>query len=160
MIRSATPADAAAICLIYNYYVLNTTISFEEEAVEPAVMAERIAANRWPWLVLEVDGVVLAYAYATQWRTRPAYRHAVESSVYVAIDAAGRGLGRRVYQALLEQLAGLDLHCVIGGIAQPNLASVALHQALGFRRVASFEEVGWKQQRWIDVEYWQLKLAH
>jgi len=139
--------------------VLNTAISFEEVAVSTATMAGRIAGGL-PWLVFEQDAVVLGYAYASPWRTRPAYRHAVEASVYLAVDATGRGLGRQLYQALLAQLRALGLHCVIGGIAQPNPASVALHQALGFRKVAHFEEVGWKHGRWIDVGYWQLKLEN
>jgi phosphinothricin acetyltransferase len=77
----------------------------------------------------------------------------------VAAGATGRKLGLAVYQRLLAALSELGLHSVIGGIAQPNAASVALHEKLGFRKVAHFEEVGWKQGRWIDVGYWQLKLA-
>jgi phosphinothricin acetyltransferase len=158
LIRPATQEDAAAICRIYNYYVLNTTISFEEEAVSDSVMAGRISGGTLPWLVAEQDGAVLGYAYATPWRVRPAYRHAVESSVYLLHGSAGRGLGRQLYVALLAALRGRGLHCVIGGVAQPNPASVALHEALGFRQVALFEEVGFKHGRWIDVGYWQLKL--
>lgn len=161
LIRSATRADAVRICAIYNHYVASTTISFEEAPVSEADMAGRIAdvtGAGLPWLVLEVDGVMAGYAYATGWRARPAYRHAVESSVYLDPALAGRGHGRRIYARLLDQLRARGLHTVIGGIAQPNEHSVRLHQGLGFRKVAHFSEVGFKFERWIDVDYWQLLL--
>ena len=161
-IRPATSQDAARICAIYNRYVLDTTISFEEAPVPEQDMAGRIAdvANcGLPWLVLEIDGVVAGYAYATKWRARPAYRHAVESSVYLDPAFAGRGHGRRIYARLLNELRARALHTVIGGIAQPNKQSVALHEGLGFRKVAHFAEVGLKFGRRLDVGYWQLILA-
>lgn len=158
MIRAVTPADAAAISTIYSHYVLHTTISFEEEPVDANAMAQRIGASKLPWLVYEEHGEVLGYAYASPWRVRPAYRYAVESSVYLAPGATGRRLGQQLYRRLFEALRQLGLHTVIGGIALPNPASVALHESMGFHPVAHFEEVGWKQQRWVDVGYWQLKL--
>lgn len=161
-IRAASPLDAAAICAIYNHYVATTTISFEEDAVAVADMAQRIAdvtAAELPWLVAEIDGKVAGYAYATKWRVRPAYRHSVESSVYLAPAMIGQGLGRALYVALLEALRRRDLHLVIAGIALPNEASVGVHEKLGFRKVAHFTEVGQKFGRWIDVGYWELKLG-
>jgi len=161
-IRPATPADAARICAIYNHYVTTTTISFEEQAVTEPEMAQRIAdvgAAGLPWLVLEVDGALAGYAYATKWRVRPAYRHSVESSVYLDQACAGRGFGRMLYGALLDRLRERGLHVVIGGIALPNDASAGLHEALGFRKVAHFSEVGQKFGRWLDVGYWELKLG-
>ncbi|MCD2517110.1 N-acetyltransferase family protein [Massilia sp. G4R7] len=161
-IRSATLDDAAAICAIYNPYVATTTISFEEDAVTGSDMAQRIAdvgKAGLPWLVAECEGRLLGYAYATRWRVRPAYRTSVESSVYLDGDAAGRGVGTLLYRALLDALRGLDVHMVIGGIAQPNPASVALHEKLGFRKVAHFSEVGRKFGGWVDVGYWELRLA-
>lgn len=159
MLRAAIAADAPAICAIYNHYVLHTTISFEEEAVSIESMAQRIVAATLPWLVCEEQGMVVAYAYASPWRVRPAYRYAVESSVYVAPEEAGRGLGQRLYERLFADLRALGMHTVIGGVAQPNPASVALHERLGFRKVAHFDEVGFKHGRWIDMGYWQLKLV-
>ena len=162
-IRPAAPFDAARICAIYNHYVTTTTISFEEDPVDEAGMAQRIAdvtAAGLPWLVLEVDGAVAGYAYATTWRVRPAYRHSVESSVYLDQACAGRGLGKLLYGALLDVLRARDLHLVIGGIALPNAASAGLHEALGFRKVAHFSEVGKKFGRWVDVGYWELRLGH
>jgi phosphinothricin acetyltransferase len=104
------------------------------------------------------DGSVIGYAYATRWRARPAYRHAVESTVYLDPAAAGQGLGARLYRQLLKQLQAGGLHTVIAGIAQPNERSVALHERLGFRKVAHFAQVGRKFDRWVDVAYWQLLL--
>jgi L-amino acid N-acyltransferase YncA len=160
-LRDATPGDAAAIAAIYNYFVINTTISFEEEGVSAEAIAQRIAGVQQaglPWLVAVVDGEIAAYAYATPWRVRPAYRFSVESSVYVARDKARRGLGRALYDVLLARLREADIHLVIGGIALPNEASVALHEAMGYKKSAHFSEVGKKFDRWIDVGYWQLRL--
>jgi L-amino acid N-acyltransferase YncA len=160
-LRDATPEDAAAIAAIYNYFVINTTISFEEEGVSAEAIAQRIAGVQQaglPWLVAVVDGEIAAYAYATPWRVRPAYRFSVESSVYVARDKARRGLGRALYDVLLARLREADIHLVIGGIALPNEASVALHEAMGYKKSAHFSEVGKKFDRWIDVGYWQLRL--
>lgn len=161
-VRPALPADAAAICAIYNYYVATTTITFEEDPVAEPDMAQRIAdveAAGLPWLVAEAGGKVVGYAYATKWRARPAYRHSVESTVYVDAACVGQGVGRALYAALLDELRGRGLHVVIGGIALPNAGSVGLHEALGFRKVARFSEVGMKFGRWIDVGYWQLNLG-
>lgn len=160
VIRLATPADAGAIAAIYNHYVATTTISFEEAPVTAQEMARRIAdvGAKLPWYVCARAGTVLGYAYATPWRVRSAYRFSVESSVYVAHDRARQGIGARLYRALLDDLRARGLVAVIGGIAQPNPASVALHEAFGFRKVAHFERVGRKFDQWVDVGYWELQL--
>ncbi|WDZ97639.1 GNAT family N-acetyltransferase [Herbaspirillum sp. WKF16] len=159
-IRAATVADAAAICGIYNHYVENTAISFETEAVGVEAMQARIAEvqSQFPWLVYEEEGVVLGYAYASKWKPRAAYRHSVESSVYLHGDASGRGIGKQLYARLFMQLKELGVHLVIGGVALPNAASVALHERMGFKKVGEFSEVGRKFGRWVDVGYWQLNL--
>lgn len=160
-IRPATSGDAAAMAAIYNPYVLDTTISFEEQAVTVAEMAERLAKVQQqglPWLVVELHGELLGYAYATRWRVRHAYRFAVETSVYFAPEARGQGLGGRLCRSLLQQLRALGVHLAIAGIALPNDASVALHEGLGFVQAATFHEVGWKAGRWLDVGYWELRL--
>ncbi|MFI5357355.1 MAG: arsinothricin resistance N-acetyltransferase ArsN1 family B [Opitutales bacterium] len=160
MIRPATPVDAAAIAAIYNHYVLHTTVTFEEAAVGDAAMAGRIAevTAGFPWLVDEENGRVLGFAYASPWKSRCAYKFTVETTIYLDPGAVGRGRGRALYRALLDAVQALGLHSVIGGIALPNAASVALHERLGFRPVARFEQVGWKFNRWIDVGYWELLL--
>ncbi|MQA39997.1 arsinothricin resistance N-acetyltransferase ArsN1 family B [Rugamonas aquatica] len=161
MIRPATPDDAAAIVAIYNHYIATTTISFEERAVTPEEMAGRIrdVTTGLPWLVYEQDGAVLGYAYATKWRARSAYRFAAETSVYLEFGQGGKGIGKALYKALLEELRTREIHMAIGGIAQPNEASVALHESLGFEKVAHFKQVGRKFDRWIDVGYWELQLS-
>lgn len=160
-LRDATLDDAADITAIYNHYVANTTISFEEELVSVAAMRQRIADqidSGLPWLVATVDRAVAGYAYASKWRVRPAYRFAVESSVYLGTNYARQGLGMALYAQLIERLRTSGIHLVIGGNALPNPASVALHEKAGFRKVAHFSEVGRKFDHWIDVGYWQLTL--
>ena len=160
-IREAVADDAKAIADIYNYFILNTTISFEEEPVTDTEVAKRIAGVQdagLPWLVVEQDHKVVGYAYATKWRVRHAYRFAVESSVYLGPEDASKGTGTFLYTALMERLRAKGYHLVIGGIALPNDASIALHEKLGFEKVAHFKEVGFKFDRWIDVGYWQKRL--
>lgn len=157
-IREAVAHDAAAFCAIYNHYVAHSVATFELDPVADDDMRARIAevqGHGLPWLAVESAGDVAGYAYATRWRTRAAYRHSVESSVYLAPEATGRGLGRALFIALLDALRPLGVHAVIGGIALPNPASIALHEALGFDQVAHFRETGRKFGRWIDVGYWQ-----
>jgi L-amino acid N-acyltransferase YncA len=159
--RPATTADALRICAIYNHYVATTTISFEEDLVSEDDMARRIAdvnAAGLPWLVLTLDGKLAGYAYATKWRARAAYRHSVESTVYLDPGLHGQGWGARLYRPLIDALRARGLRTVIAGIAQPNDRSVALHERIGFRKVAHFSEVGFKFGQWIDVGYWQMLL--
>lgn len=161
IIRPALPSDAPAIAAIYNHYILTTTISFEEIPVDGAGIAQRMASvfvAGLPYLVVEQDGIVTGYAYATAWRARPAYRTSVETSVYLRDSTHARGTGTLLYRALLDQLGRDGYHLAIGGIAQPNAASVRLHEKLGFEKVAHFSEVGCKFGRWVDVGYWQLRL--
>ena len=160
MIRPATSHDAAAVAAIYNHYVVNSIITFEETPVPVDDMAARMNAvtASLPWLAFESDGNLQGYAYASPWKSRCAYRFAVETTVYLAPKATGRGIGTRLYAALLDELRGCSLHSVIGGVALPNAASVALHEKLGFEKVAHFKQVGWKFDHWIDVGYWELTL--
>jgi phosphinothricin acetyltransferase len=158
MIRPAQISDAAAICSIYNHYVLQTSVTFEEEAVSEVEMADRVVevTDSLPWLVLEQQGIVIGFAYASRWKSRCAYRYSVESTIYLDRSSTGRGLGRPLYEALLTEIGRLGRHSVIAGIALPNAASQGIHESLGFKKVAHFEEVGWKFDQWIDVGYWEL----
>lgn len=165
IIRPASQADANAITDIYNHYISNTVVTFEETPLAAVEMAGRLQAVQsasLPWLVGETQTggqhTVLGYAYATPWKTRSAYRYSVESSVYLAPGAAGKGFGTALYRALLEELKGTSVHSVMGGIALPNAASVALHERLGFRKIAHLQEVGYKSGQWLDVGYWQILL--
>lgn len=157
-IRPATASDSAAIARIYNHYILNTVITFEEEAVSSEDMAQRISevsAASFPWLVAEQADAVVGYAYAGKWKGRCAYRYSAESTIYLDPAITGRGLGTKLYEALFSNLREAKMHTVLGGIALPNPASIALHEKFGLRKAAHFSEIGFKFDRWIDVGYWQ-----
>ncbi len=162
MIRSATVADAHAIANIYNRYIESSIVTFEEETIEATEMAgriEKVLGGSLPWLVLEVDRQIAGYAYATGWRARRAYCFSVETSIYLAGEYRGQGFGTELYQRLVSDLVGCGAHVAIGGIALPNDASIRLHEKLGFKKVAQFEQVGFKFGSWIDVGYWQKLLG-
>ena len=160
-VRPATPADAPEVARIYNPYIRETIITFEEVEVVCEEMVSRmraVADASLPWLVLEEDAKVIGYSYASRWHARSAYRHTAESTIYLEASACGRGHGRHLYSTLLDELRRRPIHAIVGGIALPNDASVALHERLGFRKAAHYAEVGRKFERWIDVGIWQLSL--
>ena len=155
-IRTATLNDAAAIAAIYNHFVRDTIVTFEEVEIDAAEMGRRmdsVWAASLPWLVAEDAGTVVGYTYATKWKERVGYRFSVEITVYLAPNAVGKGLGLRLYTELFALLEARGVHAVIGGIALPNDASVALHAKMGMKEVAHFEQTGFKFGRWIDVVY-------
>ena len=160
MIRTATLDDASAICDIYNHYIKNTIVTFEEEPLTSEAMQGRIEeiTATLPWLVFENESNIVGFAYASRWNGRCAYRYAVESTLYLTPNAIGRGIGKQLYRELIDILKQQSMHSIIGGVALPNPASVALHEKLGFKKVAHFEQVGWKFNQWIDVAYWELIL--
>jgi L-amino acid N-acyltransferase YncA len=157
MIRHIQESDTAHICDIYNYYVEHTTVTFEEVPVTHDEMLGRIRdiTAKYPWLVYEVDGKVIGYAYTCPWKTRSAYRHSVECSVYLQHGCGGKKMGSRLYEALFDELGSTDIHAVIGGIAMPNEASIALHKKFGFQKIGHFKAVGFKFDQWVDVAYWE-----
>lgn len=160
-IRDAASSDAAAIAAIYNEHVRGTIVTFELDAVDDAEMARRIAevqSRGLPWLVACIGEDVVGYAYAGPWKARAAYARTVETSIYLAGAAWGRGLGKRSYAALIERQRAAGMRALIGGVSLPNPASVRLHEAMGFEYVGRFREVGHKFEQWIDVGYWQLLL--
>lgn len=158
MIRTVQTKDIREICTIYNYYIENTTITFEEEPISDDEMGKRIneIVPSYPWLVYEYNETVLGYAYATRWRARAAYRHSVELSIYISKDNLGKGIGKKLYETILAELRKTNVHAVIGGMSLPNEPSEKLHESLGFKKIAEFKEVGYKFQKWIDVGYWEL----
>jgi phosphinothricin acetyltransferase len=160
MIRNVEVEDAAQIAEIYNYYIKNTLVSFEESPVPSEEMASRIEeiSSSLPWLVYEEKNRIAGYAYASKWKGRCAYRYSVESTVYLNPTLRGKGVGSVLYQALLDKLKSQGYHTVIGGISLPNETSIKLHEKFGFRKVAHFSEVGFKFNKWVDVGYWELKL--
>jgi L-amino acid N-acyltransferase YncA len=160
-LRNATLEDGQALADIYNFYIDETTVTFEETRVtgpDMAARVEEVQALELPWLVAEEAGRLVGYAYATTWRTRVAYRFCTEVTVYLDRHCFGRGLGTRLYEALFARLEPSGMHALLGCIALPNAASVALHERFGMKKVAHFEEVGFKFGRWIDVGYWQKNL--
>lgn len=188
-LREATAADAEAIAVIYNHYISNTTVTFEEETVTPEIIQQRLAKVRGeglPWLVA-VDADVLAdiphsvsqderaraeadallgYAYAGPFQDRSAYRHSVEASAYLRDGERGRGVGTKLYGAVLEIIRELKpsdsphapVHRVYARVALPNEASVAMQQRFGFREAGTLSQAGFKLGRWIDIGFWELRL--
>lgn len=157
-LRDAEPTDAPAIAALYAPFVTDTIVTFEETPPDATEIARRLAdvrAHGLPWLVAEAPGALAGYAYATPWRTRRGYRFSVEVTVYVAPAYHRRGVGRALYEALFARLAAGGTHAAMAGIALPNPASVALHEAMGMTQVAHFRETGCKFGRWVDVGYWE-----
>lgn len=159
-IRTINKSDISAITAIYNYYIENTTITFEENCLTEKEMAIRVEqiSLQFPFLVAETEGMIIGYAYATKWKERSAYRFSAETTVYLQMNQRGNGVGSMLLSALIIRLKELKLHTLIAGIALPNQASIALHEKFGFVKVACFKEVGYKFKKWVDVEYLQLIL--
>ena len=157
-IRRAKSDDAGQIAEIYNFYILNTHHTFETEPLSAEEMRERVAeiCENYPYLVAEENGEILGYVYATQFKLRQAYKHSVEASIYVKNQAKQKGIGSKLYEKLLAELAETDVHAIIAGISLPNEASVKFHEKLGYEKVAHFKEVGYKLGRWVDVGFWEM----
>lgn len=156
-IRPATIADAEAIQHIYAPIVAETAISFEEVPPSVEEMAGRIASilQTHPYLVAVSSGKIRGYVYAGRHDERAAYRHSVDTTVYVAPEAQRSGVGRALYAALLAELRRRRFHAAFAGIALPNPGSVALHESIGFAPLGVYREVGFKFGRWHDVGWWQ-----
>ena len=161
MIRMATPADGERLAAIYAPAVLERATSFELTAPDPAEMGRRIATLtlRTPWLVLEEEGRVMGYAYASPHRDRPAYQWSVEVSAYVDAAAHRAGRGRALYTALFGILVAQGFVNAYAGITLPNPASIGFHKALGFEEVGVYRGVGYKLGRWHDVIWLHRSLA-
>jgi phosphinothricin acetyltransferase len=161
-IRPVRPDDAASIADIYKHHVLHGTATFDIEPPDIAAWREKIAsiaARGWPFIVADRDGLVAGYAYATQFRDRPAYAETCENSIYIAPDHLGRGIGSHLLPALVEaagQAGFRQMIAVIGG-AEP--ASVALHAKCGFVHAGKMVEVGRKFGRLLDTVYMQRALS-
>jgi len=162
-VRVAEPElDAARVAEIYRPAVEGNYISFEETAPKANEMAERMrkVLARMPWLVAEDEsGGVVGYAYASPHRERAAYRWSVDISVYVDSAWHGQGIGRLLYDELLERLRGQGFVNAYAGVTLPNPASVALHEAIGMTRVGVYRRVGYKLGEWRDVAWYELRLA-
>jgi L-amino acid N-acyltransferase YncA len=161
-LRLATADDAAAIASIYAPYVTGTAVSFETEPPDEGEIRARIEAGGglYPWLAAcDEQDRLLGYAYAAAFRTRRAYRFAVETTVYVDPDAQRRGVGRALYAALIPLLERQGFTQAIAAITLPNEVSVRLHEALGFSQAGTYRQVGYKLGEWRSVGLWQRTLA-
>ncbi len=159
-IRLANESDAAKMLSIYAPIVRETPISFEVEPPSEAEFQQRIRtiAGQMPWLVCEVAGDVLGYAYAASHRMRAAYQWSVESSIYVSAEHRRKRVAKALYASLKEVLRLQGFYNVYAGITLPNPASVALHEAVGFEPVGVYQAIGYKLGKWHDVGWWQLSL--
>ena len=159
-IRSITLNDAAAVCDIYNYYVRDTVITFEEEPVSIQEMKNRIRniTAGYPWVVLEESGEVLGYAYAAQFKARVSYRYSAEITIYLKKGQERKGLGTRLMSSLVDEMRKTDINALVSCITLPNEGSAAIHEKFGFAKIAHFKEVGFKFDKWLDVGYCELIL--
>jgi L-amino acid N-acyltransferase YncA len=158
IIRKVESKDTEKIAEIYNFYIENSHATFEIEQITVDEMVKRISAitENYPFFVAEQTGKILAYAYASRYKSRSAYSKSVEVSVYVKNNLKQKGIGTQLYEKLFEALSKMDVHAIIAGISLPNDASVKLHERFGMEKVAHFREVGYKFDEWIDVGYWEL----
>lgn len=159
-IRQAKSVDAVEIADIYNWYILNSIITFETDVVSTEEMTIRIneKLQNYDWLVGEVDDKVIGYAYYGAFRARAAYSHTVESTIYLTQEAKGRGFGRLLYTQLIESAMEHGFREMIGVIALPNCESVSLHEKIGFSKVGILKNVGYKFGDYIDTGMWQKSL--
>ena len=160
LIRNAHINDAKQLVDIYNYYVLNSIVTFDDIPFDTNAFEDRIRAvsSKFPFFVFEDNGEILGYAYANTWRLKHAYKHTVESTIYLKHTATGKQIGTKLYTHLLDELKKQNYHSVIGGISLPNEENVLFHEKLGFKKVAHFNEAGLKFNNWVDVAFWQLTL--
>ncbi|MDL2277223.1 N-acetyltransferase family protein [Parabacteroides sp. OttesenSCG-928-G07] len=160
-IRKVTPDDAKAICLIYNYYIEHTAITFETKPVSVAEIQRRIKdvlKNNYPYYVGEINNRVVGYCYLSAWKQRAAYNPTAEVTIYLDKDFKGKGLGYTFYEYLFKYLDKKRFHSLIAGITLPNEASVRLHEGFGFHQVSFMPEIGYKFDKWLSVGHWHLLL--
>ena len=160
LLRQASLSDLPAILDIYAQY-MDTPITFELEVPAPDVFARRMRSvqTMYPWLAAEENGKILGYAYAHCPWERAAYQWNAELSIYLDRQAAGKGLGKRLYKAMLSLLACQNVRCALGCVTVPNAASERLHASLGFKEAARFERSGYKNNAWHDVVWFSLPLV-
>jgi phosphinothricin acetyltransferase len=162
IVRSATLDDAFAVAALYRHHVIHGTGTFEEAPPSPGDIAERMKAVQekgFPWLVVEAEGRIVAYAYAGPYHRRSAYRYTAEDSVYVADDERGKGYGRAALAAVIDACEAMGLRQIVAVIGDSqNEGSIALHRALGFAFCGTLPAVGYKSGHWLDVVFMQLPL--
>jgi len=160
MIRKASLADASALLEIYNYYVIHTTVTFDEAAVSLSAFTKKIddILKAYPFFVFEENNEILGFTYGSKFRPKPAYNYTVESTVYVKHGVHGKKIGTQLYATLIAALKEQKFKSVLGVLTIPNPASIKLHEKFGFTQVAHLKEVGFKFDTWLDVGIFQLKI--
>lgn len=155
IIRSATVEDAPAVLEIYRPYVDGSVVSFEYEVPSAADIANRISSclEKYPWLIAEAKGQILGYAYASDFRSRKAYRFIPEVSVYVSAEAKGKGIAKQLYLELFDRLKENGAVAVFAGMTTPNPETERFHEKMGFTFSAKFEKIGFKNDAWHDVTF-------
>jgi phosphinothricin acetyltransferase len=158
IVRDAVPADAPGVAAVFEPYVLGSVATFETEP--PSVSAwETRLSGQYPFVVLVVDEEVKGYAYASEWRPKPAYRYTVETTVYLSADVTGRGHGRRLMTELLKRCKENGYRQAIAVVvASPEEPSLGLHRSLGYEDAGRLRKVGWKQGQWLDTQLLQREL--
>jgi L-amino acid N-acyltransferase YncA len=159
MIRKANISDAKAIADIYNYYIHNTTITFEIEPVSESEMENRIrkTLEKYEWIVSEnEENRIVGYSYYNSFQPRAAYKNSVEATIYLDQKELGKGNGNKLFEKLIDIFHQSSFHAIFGVIALPNGPSVRLHEKNGFIKVGELNEVGYKSGKWINVGYWEL----
>lgn len=159
LVRAARETDLPRLTEIYNYYIINTPITFD---LEPYTVEQRMPwfqqfapTGRYRLLVAEQNGIVVGYTGTMRWRPKRAYDTTVETTIYCAPETTGKGIGRPLYETLFDSLAAEDVHQIVAGYTLPNAASAALHERCGFKPVGVFKEVGRKFGKYWDVAWMQ-----
>lgn len=161
MIRRFKPEDIPKLLHIYNYYVLNSVVTFDDKALSLETFTEKVNGinSEYPFIVFEEENTILGYAYGSRFRPKPAYQNTVEATIYLKHSIQGKGIGTQLYSRLIELLKKRKFHIVLGVLTLPNEASEKLHEKLGFKKVAHLKEVGLKFGAWHDVGMYQLSLS-
>jgi phosphinothricin acetyltransferase len=159
-IRMASTADCASILSIYKYYVLNTCITFEYDVPSVEEMENRMKSiqTKYPYLVAEIDGKIIGYAYATDFRFRAAYQWSPECAIYLDNEMQGKGIGKILYQTLFSILKLQGFYNVFGGVGLPNEKSVQLHLKCGFEEIGTYKNIGYKHGKWHSTQWFQIVL--
>lgn len=157
--RIATLDDAEKLAAVYNEYI-PTNLTLETEEVSTEIMRERIATalEKYNWLIMEDEGDILGFAYYKKFRKNEAYNHTVEASIYLDKSKLGKGYGKTLYQALIDDATQKGFREMIAGVIMPNIASVMLHERMGFAKAAHYEKVSVKNGKYLDVAFWQKSL--
>ena len=158
MIRSIELSDCQSITDIYNWYIETTTATFEEIPLAVSEMQNRVNGihELFPYLVYEENREILGFAYVDAFHPRSAYRFTLEDTIYVRNGYQGKGIGRALLHALLNEVKKQDTHAIVAKIALPNERSVHLHEVFGYKNIGILKEVGRKFDTWVDVGFWEL----